>query len=83
MNIMTSLIVGVLLGWITSVMSKAAAREDLIRNLAVGIAGAFVGGRFLGSLFGSGQEGFSLGVMAASILGAATLLLLVTRLYRT
>jgi uncharacterized membrane protein YeaQ/YmgE (transglycosylase-associated protein family) len=83
MNIFISLVVGVLIGWITSVRHTTAGREDLIRNVATGIAGAFGGGWLLGKLIESNQDGFSVGVIVASFLGAFMLLFVVTRLYRT
>ena len=83
MNIFTSLVVGVLIGWVASILMRADGREDLIRNVAAGVAGAFAGSWVLGKLFEFTQGGFSFGVMIASFLGAATLLLVMTRLNRT
>ena len=83
MNIFISLVVGGLIGWIASVQHATAGREDLIRNVVAGIAGAFGGGWLLGKLFESTQDGFSVGVIVASLVGAVMLLLVVTRLYRT
>lgn len=83
MNIFISLVVGVLIGWIATVQNTTAGREDLIRNVAAGIAGAFGGGWVLGKLIESNQGGFSVGVIVASFLGAFMLLFVVTRLYRT
>ena len=83
MNIFISLVAGTLIGWIASLQHATAGREDLIRNVVVGIAGAFAGGWLLGKLFESTQDGFSVGVIVASLLGAVVLLFAVTRLYRT
>ena len=83
MNIFISLVAGTLIGWIASLQNATAGREDLIRNVVVGIAGAFGGGWLLGKLFESTQDGFSVGVIVASLLGAVMLLFAVTRLYRT
>ena len=83
MNIFTSLVVGVLIGWVASIIMRSDGREELIRNVAAGVAGAFVGSWLLGKLFESNQAGFSFGAVIASFLGAATLLLVVTRLNRT
>jgi uncharacterized membrane protein YeaQ/YmgE (transglycosylase-associated protein family) len=82
MNIITSLVVGALIGWVASMLMQAAGREDLIRNIALGIAGAYIGRWILSALIESNQGGFSFGVVVASFLGAATLLFIVTRLSR-
>lgn len=83
MNTIIPLVVGVLIGWIASVRNPMAGREDLVRNIAAGIIGAFGGGWLMGKLFESSQGGFSLGVTVASLLGAVTLLLVASRLDRT
>jgi len=81
MGIFTSVVVGVLIGWIASVRNSEAGREILIRNVAAGIIGAFVGSWILGKLFESASSGgFSVGAMIASSLGAAALLFVMTRL---
>jgi uncharacterized membrane protein YeaQ/YmgE (transglycosylase-associated protein family) len=80
MNIITAIVIGVLFGWIASVIQPTAGREDLIRNIAAGVAGAFVSSWILQSLFDSAnQGGFSIGVIVASFIGAATLLFVVAR----
>jgi uncharacterized membrane protein YeaQ/YmgE (transglycosylase-associated protein family) len=78
----TSLVVGVLIGWVASVRERIAGREDLMRNLALGITGAFAGSWLLGKLVQADQGGFSVGVTIASSLGAATAIFIVTRLNR-
>jgi uncharacterized membrane protein YeaQ/YmgE (transglycosylase-associated protein family) len=83
MNIITLLVVGVVIGWIASVLMGTDGREGLIRNVAIGIAGAYVGSFLLDKLSESAsQGGFSFGAMVASVLGAATLLLVVSRFAR-
>lgn len=80
MNIITPLIVGVLIGWAASVLKDTAGREDLVRNVVVGIAGAYMGGWLLGLLFETSQGGFSFGAVIVSFVGAATLLFVMARL---
>ena len=83
MNIATSLVVGMLIGWIASILKRTAGREELIRNVMAGIAGGFFGGWLLGKLVEPVNQGsFSFGMMIASVLGAATLLFVVDRLNR-
>lgn len=81
MNIIIAVVIGVLIGWGASVLKGTDGREDLIRNVAVAIAGAYVGGWLLGKLFESANAGgFSFTAMFASTVGAAALLFLVSRL---
>ena len=83
MNIIVWIVVGVAIGWIASALHATAGREDLIRNVATGIGGAYVGGWLLGKLFESASPGsFSFGAMVASIIGAAALLFVMARLNR-
>ena len=83
MNIVTPLVVGVLIGWVTSVLRRTDGREELIRNVALGIFGAYLGSWLLGKLFESASQGiFSFGVIIASFFGAATLLFVAARLNR-
>lgn len=84
MNIITGLVVGVSMGWVASILMKSDSREALIRNVAVGTAGAFVGSWLLSStLDPTGQGGFNFGLMIASFLGAIALLFLVSHFSRT
>ena len=83
MSIVTPLVVGVLIGWVASVLKRTAGREDLIRNVGIGILGSYLGGWLVSSLFESASQGtFSFGAITASFLGAATLLFVVARLNR-
>jgi uncharacterized membrane protein YeaQ/YmgE (transglycosylase-associated protein family) len=80
MNIIVSLIVGAVVGWLASILIRTDSREGLIRNVTAGVAGAYLGGWLLSALQQSGSQGsFSFGLIVVSSLGAATLLLLVRR----
>ena len=82
MNLIIALIVGVVGGWIASVL-MGTGREALVRNLIVGVIGAYVGGWIVGALADSANAGtFSVGTTLASALGAVALLLLVRRFDR-
>lgn len=84
MNIVTSLVVGVLIGWVASIRMGTDDREGLVRNVATGIVGAYGASWLLGKLLESAnQGGFSVGAMIASVFGAATLLFVAARLQRT
>ena len=82
MNLIIALIVGTVGGWLASVITSAG-REAPVRNVIAGVAGAYVGRWVLGLVADPVEPGtFTLGVMIASILGAAALLLFVGRLDR-
>ena len=81
MSIITSVVVGIVIGWVVSIRSPTAGREDLIRNVAGGIIGAYIGSWLLGQMIESGSPGsFSFGIMIASSIGAAAILFVITRL---
>jgi uncharacterized membrane protein YeaQ/YmgE (transglycosylase-associated protein family) len=81
MNIVISLIVGAVVGWLASMLMRTDGREGLLRNVAAGVAGAYVAAGLWAH--GSADQGaFSFGTMIASSLGATALLLLVKRLSR-
>ena len=85
MNIVVSLIVGVVVGWLASLVMRTDNREGLIRNVTSGVVGAYMGGWLLSTLSQSadqGSFGFSFGTMIASSFGATALLLLVKRFSR-
>ncbi|HEY0197397.1 MAG TPA: GlsB/YeaQ/YmgE family stress response membrane protein [Rhodanobacter sp.] len=77
MNLIIWLVVGGLIGWLASVLMNTDARQGIIENIIVGIAGAFIGGLFIGRLIGVGtinQQNFSLPSLLLSLLGAVILL---------
>jgi uncharacterized membrane protein YeaQ/YmgE (transglycosylase-associated protein family) len=82
LSITVGLVVGAAIGWMTSLITNASGREALIRNVAVGIAGALVGGWLLARLASTSAAGLSFGAVTASLLGAAAMLLVVHRLSR-
>lgn len=82
MSIIVGLVIGTAIGWIASLVADAGGREALIRNVAVGIAGAFAGAWVLGLIASADPAGIGFGSLSASLLGAAALLLVVHRVSR-
>ena len=83
MHLLTSLVVGVLVGWVASLLMSTSSREDLIRNVLAGAGGGCVGVWVMNMVMESPDQasvGFS--VIVASSLGAAILLFLVRRFLR-
>ena len=80
MNLAVWLLVGVVLGWVASLVMYTDPRQGLTTNLLVGVMGALSGGWVLSPLFGSApiQAGdFSPFGFLASIAGAAAVLTIV------
>ena len=77
MNFIIWLIVGVLIGWIASLIMKTDAQQGLILNIIVGIIGALLGGWLISPLVVVGtinQSDFSLASLIVSLLGAILVL---------
>ena len=80
MNIVLWLLIGGLIGWQASMLTRTESPKDIILNVVVGIIGAVLGGWILGTLLGAGpiNEGnFSLPGLLVSLFGAVLLLTLV------
>lgn len=80
MNIIIWLAIGGLIGWLASVLMRTDDRQGALLNVAVGIAGAILGGWILSPLVGVStinQSNFSLGGVLVSLLGAVILLAIV------
>ena len=84
MNLITSIVVGVVVGFAASAMRTADGREDLIRSIFLGMGGAYVGIWLARSLFESAESGsLNIALVAGSISGAAILLFVVNRVSKT
>jgi uncharacterized membrane protein YeaQ/YmgE (transglycosylase-associated protein family) len=78
-----SIVAGILLGYATSARTPNDGLEDLVRNVLVGITGAFVGMQVAGGVFGSAEAGISaVALTVAAIAGAMLLLFIVNRVRR-
>jgi uncharacterized membrane protein YeaQ/YmgE (transglycosylase-associated protein family) len=81
------LVFGALVGWLASVGMRTDAQRGLLRNIVVGIVGAFLGG-YLFNLLGLGgstinNRDFSLGALFVSFFGAVVLLVIVNLIQRS
>jgi uncharacterized membrane protein YeaQ/YmgE (transglycosylase-associated protein family) len=79
MNFILWLIVGGVVGWLASLIMKTDAQQGILLNVIVGIVGAFIGGWLISPLLGTGtiNEGFSIGSVVVSLIGAIILLAIV------
>lgn len=74
MNILIWLVLGVLAGWIASLITKS--RHSVVGDIFLGIVGAYVGG-FVMSFFGkTGVSGFNFYSLVVAVIGAIVLIFL-------
>ena len=73
-------VMGIVAGWLASLMMKTDGQQGIILNVVVGIVGAMLAGWFIAPLVGTGtinQNNFSLSSLLVSFVGAAALLAIV------
>ncbi len=72
MNLIVSLIIGGVIGWLASMVMKTNAQMGLIANVVVGIVGSMLG-MWIAGMLGLGPAG-TIGQWLVSIGGAAVLI---------
>ena len=79
MSLILWLIVGGIVGWLASMIMKTDGQQGILLNVVVGIVGAFIGGWLISPLVGMGtiNQGFSIGSVVVSLVGAIILLAIV------
>jgi uncharacterized membrane protein YeaQ/YmgE (transglycosylase-associated protein family) len=79
MSLILWLIVGGIVGWLASLVMRTDGQQGILLNIVVGIVGAFIGGWLISPLVGVGtiNEGFSIGSVVVSLIGAIILLAIV------
>ena len=78
MNLIISLLIGALIGWLASMVMKTNAQMGTIANIAVGIVGAWLGGVLAGMLGFAAVTTVSSLIVA--VLGACVLIALLKAL---
>jgi uncharacterized membrane protein YeaQ/YmgE (transglycosylase-associated protein family) len=74
MNILLLLLLGLIAGWISSIIMRTDATQGPLMDIVLGIVGAFVGG-FVVNLFGQpGVTGFNLYSILVAVVGAVVLI---------
>jgi len=71
MNLIVTLIVGGIVGWLASIFMKTNAQMGILANIVVGIVGAFLGSWLAGVL---GVMGGALVSWIMSVIGACILI---------
>jgi uncharacterized membrane protein YeaQ/YmgE (transglycosylase-associated protein family) len=76
-NVLVWLILGGVVGWLASLVMRTDARQGILLNIVIGIAGAMIGGWVLSPILGVaplGQDNFSVPGLVVALLGAVVLL---------
>jgi uncharacterized membrane protein YeaQ/YmgE (transglycosylase-associated protein family) len=82
MSILAWLVLGLIAGWIGSMIVNRGRGDGLVLDIVLGVVGAFVGG-FLFNMFGSsGVTGLNLYSMLVAVIGAVVVLALYHLLVR-
>lgn len=77
LTILSWIVLGLIAGWVASIITGTNSRVNGWMNVAVGVLGAIIGGLVL-RLFGvSLSSGFNVGSLVTAILGAVILLAIV------
>src|SRR5512133_1488160 len=79
MSFILWLIVGGIVGWLASLVMRTDGQQGILLNVIVGIVGAFIGGWLISPMVGTGtiNDGFSIGSLVVSLIGAVILLAIV------
>ena len=78
MNIVISLVIGAVSGWLASIIM--GTKGGLIRNIILGLVGGFVG-QFIFSLLKISFAGY-LGTIIVSVVGACLVVFIVNKLFK-
>jgi uncharacterized membrane protein YeaQ/YmgE (transglycosylase-associated protein family) len=70
MGILTWILFGALVGWISSLILGTDERMGALANITLGIVGAFVGGALMNTFGSAGVTGFNLYSTLVAIIGA-------------
>ena len=73
MGFLFVIVVGAILGWLTSIVLRIEAPRGILLNVAAGVAGALLTGLFIAPLFGSASllgDNYSVWTLLLSLAGA-------------
>jgi uncharacterized membrane protein YeaQ/YmgE (transglycosylase-associated protein family) len=83
MNIIAWLVLGVIAGWIASMLMGTNESQGMLMDIVMGVVGALLGG-FLFSLVGfGGVSGFNLYSLFVAVIGAVVLTWISRQIQRT
>lgn len=74
MNFILFIVLGLVAGWLASVIMKTDAQQGPLLDIILGMVGAFVGGILMSLVGGAGITGFDLYSLGVATLGAVVLI---------
>ena len=78
MNVLVTLIIGGVVGWLASILMKTNAQMGIVANVIIGIIGSFLGSAIAGSLGVSVHD--TPGSWIVAVLGASLLIVILRSL---
>jgi uncharacterized membrane protein YeaQ/YmgE (transglycosylase-associated protein family) len=78
MNLLVTIIVGGIIGWLASILMKTNRQMGIVANVIIGIVGSFLGSAIAGAL-GIGGGG-AIGTWIVAIAGAALLIFILKKI---
>ncbi len=76
MNILLWLLLGLIAGWLASVIMGSNSQQGMLMDIILGVVGAFAGGIMMNIFGQAGVTGFNLYSMFVATLGAVALIYL-------
>ncbi|MCR4264277.1 MAG: GlsB/YeaQ/YmgE family stress response membrane protein [Candidatus Roizmanbacteria bacterium] len=83
MNLLLWILLGLLAGWISSLIMKTDSQQGMLMDIVFGVVGAFVGGLVFNFFGLSGVTGFNVWSLMVAIVGAVALIVLGRAFSRT
>lgn len=74
MNILLWIILGLIAGWLASVLMRTNSQQGMVADMVIGIIGAVVGGFLMTMLGAAGVTGFNMYSLFVATLGAVVLI---------
>lgn len=74
MNVIFWIILGLVAGWLASIVMGTNHRQGMVLDILLGIGGAIVGGFLMNMLGASGTTGFNLYSLFVAFIGAIALI---------
>lgn len=78
MDLLITLVIGGIVGWLASIIMRTNAQMGLLANILIGVVGSFIGHAIANQMHLGAQN--TLGTWVISILGAALLIALLSAL---
>lgn len=83
MDLLLFLVVGLLAGWIASMIMGTNSSQGMLMDIVLGVLGAFIGGFLMNSFGQAGVTGFNLYSIVVATLGAVVLIALRRMFWRS